>query len=111
MSVPVSSCTSWKVGECKATTYQMVRLFGNPIQNHIGDKVPFEWVIGFLNVRIYPYKFTPEDGNKVEAFSIGGTSNGQVIALQAFLDHVATSNIWAENGDSCPAIGIEVTSL
>lgn len=110
MSVLINSCT-WKVGECKATTYQMVRLFGNPIQNDVTDKVPFEWNIGFLNVRIYPYKFTPEDGNKVEAFSIGGTSSGQVIALQAFLDHVATSNIWAENGDSCPALGIEVISI
>ena len=112
MSVSISSCTGWKVGSCRASVNQLVRLFGQPVRNHSADgKVPYEWKIGFLNVSIYPYKFTPEHGNQVVAFSVGGTSSGQVIALQAFLDHVATSNIWAENGDSCPAVGIEVNSI
>ncbi len=112
MTVSISSITGWKIGSCRASVSQLVNLFGQPIRNHGGDgKVPYEWKIGFLNVSIYPYKFEPTDGLKFYDFSIGGTSGGQVIALQAFLDHVATSNIWAENGDLCPAIGIEVSSL
>ena len=112
MSVSISSITSWKIGSCRASVSQLVSLFGQPVRNHSADgKVPYEWKIGFLNVSIYPYKFEPTDGTKFYDFSIGGTSGGQVIALQAFLDHVATSNIWAENGDLCPALGIEVSSM
>ena len=114
MTVSINSRTinSWKIGDCRASVAQLVSLFGQPIRNHGGDgKVPYEWVIGFLNIRIYPYKFEPTDGAKFYDFSIGGTSGGQVIALQAFLDHVATSNIWDGDGELCPAIGIEVSSL
>ena len=109
MSVSIDSCTGWKIGTCRASVNQLVKLFGQPVRNHGGDgKVPYEWKIGFLNVSIYPFKFEPTEGLKNYDFSIGGTDSGQVIALQAFLDHVATSNIWAENGDSCPALGVEV---
>ena len=113
MSVSINSRTisSWKIGDCRASVYQLVNLFGQPVRNPAGDKVPFEWVIGFLNIRIYPYKFEPTSTTEFYNFSIGGTSGGQVIALQAFLDHVATSNIWSENGNLCPALGIEVSSL
>ena len=114
MTVSISSIglSGWKIGSCRASVSQLVSLFGQPIRKHSADgKVPYEWVIGFLNVSIYPYKFEPTDGTKFYNFSIGGTSGGQVIALQAFLDHVATSNIWSENGDLCPAIGIEVSSM
>ena len=111
MSVLVNSCT-WKIGECEASFNQLVGLFGQPVINHKEDKVPYEWVIGFLNIRIYPYKFEPINANKTYKFSIGGTQSGQVIALQSFLDHVSTSSIWAEFPacDDCPALGITVTA-
>ncbi len=112
MSVSVNSCT-WKIGECEASFNQLVGLFGQPIKcNDADGKVPYEWVIGFLNIRIYPYKDQPVLTTKPFKFSIGGTSTGQVIALQSFLDHVALSNIWREFPacDDCPALGVEVTA-
>ena len=112
MSVSVNSCT-WKIGECEASFNQLVGLFGQPIKCNSADgKVPYEWIIGFLNIRIYPYKDQPILINKPFKFSIGGTSTGQVIALQSFLDHVALSDIWKEFPacDECPALGVEVSA-
>tara|TARA_Y100000996_G_scaffold361861_1_gene304910 strand:- start:1106 stop:1459 length:354 start_codon:yes stop_codon:yes gene_type:complete len=112
MSVSVNSCT-WKIGECEASFNQLVGLFGQPIKcESIDGKVPYEWVIGFLNIKIYPYKFEPIAANKPYKFSIGGTSTGQVIALQSFLEHVSLSNIWSEFPacDECPALGVVVSA-
>lgn len=111
MSVSVNSCT-WKIGECEASFNQLVGLFGQPIKCNSADgKVPYEWIIGFLNIRIYPYKDQPVLTSKPFKFSIGGTSTGQVIALQSFLNHVSKMDMWAEHPDclDCPALGVQVS--
>ena len=116
MTVSVNKCT-WLIGHCEATVEQLVNLFGQPVKliNHTSfsdGKVPYEWRVGFLNLTIYPYKFAPDDGRKVYKFSIGGTSSGQVIALQSFLDHVSKSDMWAEHPNclDCAALGVSVTA-
>ncbi len=112
MTVSVNQCT-WLIGHCEATVEQLVNLFGQPVKNHSADgKVPYEWKIGFLNVSIYPYKFEPSNASKIYKFSIGGTSSGQVIALQSFLNHVSKSDMWAEHPNclNCPALGVTVTA-
>lgn len=115
MSVSVNN-TTWLIGHCEATVEQLVNLFGQPVKliNHTSwsdGKIPYEWRLGFLNCTIYPYKFAPEDGRKVYKFSIGGTSTGQVIALQSFLNHVSKMDMWAEHPNclDCPALGVQVS--